>query len=170
MNQILYERRCKCKEKLVTNRSRHKKKRGVEKIHQYPSEDRYFYEDSSEIFSKTFRIKLNKNLSLTAKFLLNNFQNKYLYYAMDDIKYLLNISLEEKNYLLEIIYSPILSLHNNFSINFFDIWINEIYIDELIKSNRFLNSTDKILTQNSIITIKFLYKLPIAPKKRVALW
>jgi hypothetical protein len=30
-----------------------------------------------------------KKLSSTAKFILNSFQNKYIYYAIDDILYLL---------------------------------------------------------------------------------
>jgi hypothetical protein len=32
---------------------------------------------------------MKKELSSTAKFILNSFQNKYIYYAIDDILYLL---------------------------------------------------------------------------------
>ena len=43
--------------------------------------------------SKTFQIKYDRKLSSVAKFLLNSFQNKYLYYAIDDILYLLKSNL-----------------------------------------------------------------------------
>ena len=164
MNQILYEWRCKCKETFLVTKNSEKKKRRVEKVYRYPSPD------LDEVFSKTFLIQYKKNLSFNAKCILNSFQNKYIYYAIDDILCLSNFSLEEKDYLLEVLYSPILSLHNNFSINFFDIWINEIYIDEVSKSNRFLKSPNEVLNQNSSITLKLFYKLPIPVKKRATIW
>jgi hypothetical protein len=58
-----------------------------------------------------------KELSSTAKFILNSFQNKYIYYN-DDILYLLKSDPIERDSLLAILYSPILSLQNNFSVNF----------------------------------------------------
>lgn len=157
-----YQRRCKCKEKLLITKKRKVKKRRKEKIHQYP--------DPPGLFSKTFQIRSQKNLSLTTKSILNNFKNKYIYYAIDDILYMFNSSIEERDYLLEILYSPLLSLHNNFSINFFEIWISEIYIAQLGKSNRFLNSKHKILDQETIINLKLLYKIPIARKKQESIW
>jgi hypothetical protein len=51
-----------------------------------------------------------KELSSTAKFILNSFQNKYIYYAIDDILYLLKSDPIERDSLLAILYSPILSL------------------------------------------------------------
>lgn len=175
MDQILYEWRCKCKETLLITKKREKKKRRREKIHQYPGgllryPNSHLDEGLPEVLSKTFCIQYKKTLSLNAKCILNSFQNKYIYYAIDDILSLSNSNLEEKDYLLEVLYSPILSLHNNFSINFFDIWIHEIYIDELSKSNRFLKSPNEILTQTSIITLKLFYKLPIPVKKRATIW
>ena len=168
MDQILYEWRCKCKETLLITKNRKKKKRRREKIHQYPNP--HPDEGLPEVLSKTFCIQYKKTLSLNAKCILNSFQNKYIYYAIDDLVSLSNSNVEERDYLLEILYSPILSLHNNFSINFFDIWVHEIYIDELSKSNRFLKSSNEILTQNSIITLKLFYKLPIPVKKRATIW
>lgn len=164
MNQILYEWRCRCKETLLVTKKSEKKKRQVEKIYRYPNPD------LDEVFSKTFRIQYKKNLSFNAKCILNSFQNKYIYYAIDDILCLSSFSLEERDYLLEVLYSTILSLHNNFSINFFDIWINDIYIDEISKSNRFLKSRNEVLSQNSSITLKLFYKLPMPVKKRATIW
>jgi hypothetical protein len=56
----------------------------------------------------------------------------------------------ERDNLLAILYSPVLSLQNNFSINFFDIWIREIYINEISKVNKFLNN-DSQISNNLVI-------------------
>ena len=162
MNLILYENRCKCNEEFSIIRKRRPKSRSEGKPLQYPK--------SKEITSKTFHIKYQKKLSLTAKCILNNFQNKYIYYAIDDILYSLKAKPIERDKLLAVLYSPILSLQNNFSVNFFDIWISEVYIDEISKKNKFLKHDSKILKQSNYITIKFFYKIRVPIKKQQSLW
>jgi hypothetical protein len=162
MNRILYENRCKCNEEFSITKKRKLKTRSEGKPLQYPK--------SSEITSKTFQMKYQKNLSLTAKFILNNFQNKYIYYAIDDILYSLKSNPIERDNLLAVLYSPILSLHNNFSVNFFDIWIREVYIDEISKPNKFLKNDSETLKQFNYITIKFFYKTRVPVKKQESLW
>ena len=162
MSQILYEFRCKCKEEFSITKKRKLRTRSEGKPLQYP--------DLDEVTSKTFQIKYESKLSSIAKFLLNSFHNKYLYYAIDDILYLLKSNPKEQEDILSILYSPILSIHNNLSINFFDIWIHEIYIDEASKINRFLDQNSKNLEQFSYITIKLLYKTRIPTKKQESLW
>ena len=120
--------------------------------------------------SKTFQIKYDKKLSSVTKLILNSFQKKYLYYAIDDILYSFQSNSSERDNLLAILYSPVLSLQNNFSIDFFDIWIDEIYIQEISKVNKFLKTNSSNFQQYSYITIKFLYKMPILPKKPDSLW
>jgi hypothetical protein len=162
MNRILYENRCKCNEEFSITKKRKLKTRSEGKPLQYPK--------SSEITSKTFQIKYQKNLSLTAKFILNSFHNKYIYYAIDDILYSLKANPIERDSLLAVLYSPIISLQNNFSVNFFDIWIREVYIDEISKSNKFLNNESETLKQFNYITIKFIYKTKVPIKKQESLW
>ena len=120
--------------------------------------------------SKTFQIKYDKKLSSVAKLLLNNFQKKYFYYAIDDILYSFQSNPSERDNLLGILYSPVISLQNNFSIDFFNIWIDEIYIQEISKVNKFLKTNSSNFKQYSYITIKFLYTMPILPKKPDSLW
>ena len=165
MNQILYEMRCKCKEskeEFSITKKRKSINRSEGKPLQYPSLE--------EISSRTFQIKYEKKLSATAKFTLTSFRNKYLYYAIDDILYLLKSNPVERDNLLTLLYSPILSLHNNFSINFFDIWIHEIYINEISKVNKFLTNDVQNVEQFSYITFKLLYKTRIPIKKQESLW
>ena len=162
----LYLSRCRCKEEFSTKKKKKrksiKKKRKEARLLSYPS-----LEEST---SKTFQIKYEKKLSSIAKFALNSFRNKYLYYAIDDILYLLKSNPIDQENLLAILYSPVLSLHNNLSINFFDIWIDEIYINEILKVNKFLINDFQNMEQFSYITIKLSYKTRIPLKKLEPLW
>jgi len=162
MNRILYENRCRCNEDFSITKKRKSLIRSEGKPLQYPK--------SNEIISKTFQIQYQNKLSLTSKFILNSFQNKYIYYAIDDILYTLKSSPIERDNLLAILYSPILSLQNNFSVNFFDIWIQQIYIEEISKPNKFLEMDSQSVNEFSYITIQFFYKTRVPVKKQESLW
>jgi len=162
MNRILSENRCRCNEEFSITKKRKSTTRSEGKPLQYPK--------NTEITSQTFQIKYDKKLSSIAKTILNSFQNKYLYYAIDDILYLLKRNPIERENILAILYSSVLSLQNNFSVNFFDIWIREIYIEEISKVNKFLTKDSQPLTQSSYITIKFFYKTRVPIKKQESLW
>lgn len=128
------------------------------------------YPKLNESRFKTFQIRYEKKLSSIAKLVLNSFQNKYLYYAIDDILYSFKSNLNERDNLLGILYSPVISLQNNFSVNFFDIWIHEIYINEISQVNKFLENDSSNFEQFSYITIKLWYKTKIPIKKQDSLW
>ena len=162
MNRILYEKRCKCNEEVSLIKKRKSVTRSEGKPLQYPK--------SNEIISKSFQIKYENKLSLSAKFILNSFQNKYIYYAIDDILYFSKLSSNEKENLLAILYSPVLSLQNNYSVDFFDMWIREVYIDEVSKVNKFLSTSSQSRKQVSYITIKLFYKTKLPMKKQQSLW
>ena len=162
MNRILYDIRCKCREEIAVTKKRKTTNRSEGKPFLYPN--------SNELTSKTFQIKYEKRLSSIAKFILNSFHNKYLYYAIDDILYLLKANSIERDNLLAVLYSPVLSLHNNLSINFFDIWIHEIYINEVTKTNKFLDKDCENLDSFHYITIKLLYRTKVPIKKQESLW
>jgi hypothetical protein len=164
MNRVLYQNRCRCNEDeefFIT-----KKRKSISRSERKP----FPYPTTNEITSQTFQIRYEKKLSPIGKSILNSFQKKYIYYAIDDILYLLKANLEEQENLLAILYSPILSLQNNFSINFFDIWIHEIYIEEISNVNKFLKDNFQISNPISYITIKLFYKTRIPVKKQESLW
>lgn len=162
MNRILYGNRCRCNEEISVTKKRKVANRSEGKPLQYPK--------SNEITSKTFQIQYQNKLSLTSKLILNSFQNKYIYYAIDDIIYTLKCSPFERDNLLSVLYSPILSLQNNFSVNFFDIWIRQVYIEEVSKPNKFLKDNFETSDQITNITIQFFYKTRIPVKKQESLW
>lgn len=164
MTRILYEIRGKSKEEVSITKKRNPSTRSEGKPFLYPN--------INEITAKTFQIKYDKKLSSIAKMVLNNCHKKYLYYAIDDILYLFKSNPIERDNILSILYSPVLSLQNNLSINFFDIWIHDIYISEISKVNKFLtkNKQAQNREQVSYITIKLLYRTKIPIKKQKFLW
>ena len=74
MNRVLYENRCKCNEETSLTKKRKFTNRSEGKPFLYPTQ--------SEVTVKTFQIKYEKKLSIIAKFVLNSFQNKYLYLSL----------------------------------------------------------------------------------------
>lgn len=125
------------------------------------------YPNANRSFSKTFQIRYEKKLSSIAKLLLNSFQDKHIYYAIEDILDVFRSNPKERENLLGILYSPIISLQNNFSIHFFDIWIDEIYINEISKTNKFLSSN---IEESTYIIIKFMYTSRLPARKPDPLW
>ena len=176
MNQILYEKRCRCNEKfsIFEKRSSNNSSEGrpfpyiKRPLYEISEMDEMIYGRRRESF--TFEIKYEKELSTIAKFILSSFRKKYVYYAIDDILYLLKSNPIEQNNLLSIIYSPIVSLQNNFYSNFFEIWIDEIYINPVLKINKFIPNSSQNFEQFSYITIQFFYKRGVQVKKQEPLW
>lgn len=162
MNRILYENRCKCNEEFSITKKRKLTNRSEGKPLQYLK--------SNEVISKTFLVQYQEKLSPTAKSVLNSFNNKYIYYAIDDILYGFKLNQNERDNLLGILYSPLISLQNNFAINFFDIWIREIYLEETTKTNKFISNQFQNLEQFTYIKIKLFYKTKAQVKKQEALW
>ena len=160
--QSFYQKRCTCNDEISVTKKQKSGSRSEGKPFSYPNQN--------EITFKTFQIKYEKNSSSNAKLLLNSFHNKYLYYAIDDILYLLKSDPIEQDNLLSILYSPVLSLQNNFFIDFFDIWIHEIYITKAKKRNKFLLASHQNFESGNYITIKFLYRTKLPVKKQESLW
>merc|ERR1712071_140216 len=106
---------------------------------------------------KTFNVKSEKNLSPLAKLILQSVQFKHFYYVRDDISYLLKSNPIERDFLLQALYSIVISLQNNLSINFFDMWIYEIYINKVSAKNKFMSQTSQNLESIEYITIKLAY-------------
>ena len=120
-------------------------------------------------FLKTFQIQYKFPLSLTAHYLLLSFTNKYIYYAIDDILYLSSLSPIERDHLLDILYSPMISLQNDFSINFFDIWIDSVYLNTDSITNRFLQNSSHQISETTI-TLKLHYFTRTPIKKSESIW
>ena len=119
---------------------------------------------------KTFNVKCDKKLSSLAITILQSFKFKLYYYVMDDLLYLLKSNLDERDYLLQILNSSVIFLQNNLYVNFFDIYIYDITINEVSKFNRFVNEQSKLFKVSNTITIKLAYQIKPVPKKLETIW
>ena len=65
-----------------------------------------------------------------------------------------------------------LYLHNEFSINFFDIWIDSVYFNEDFQTNRFLKNQNTARNQTFHITLilKLHYFTRTPTKKSESIW
>ena len=119
---------------------------------------------------KTFNVKCDKELSSLAKTILKSFKFKLYYYTVDDLLYLLKSNPEERDYLLQILHSSIIFLQNNLCVNFFDIYIYDISINEISKFNRFVNQQSESFKVSNMITIKLAYQVKPVTKKLETTW
>jgi hypothetical protein len=168
----LYEERCLCGDESFFIKS--------PKSSDVSEGRRFAYPKEEERDSISFRIKYEKPLTRKAEYVLKSFKNKYIYYAIDDIITILSsdpkktLNPDEQKNLLTILYSSMLWLHNNLSINFFDIWIGEIYIHDKDKKkrNRFLENDNEHFQSLAprILTLKLYYKTRLPFKKPDPLW
>ena len=114
---------------------------------------------------KTFSVQYDKQLSPLTKTIIQSFKLKLYYYVVDDILYLLKSIPTERDYFLQLLHSSVIFLHNNYYVNFFDIYIYDININEKVKENRFIKDQSNQFKVSSIITIKLAYQvLPIRQK------
>lgn len=132
----------------------------------YPLNDKL----SNPRFLKTFHIKYQGGLSPIAKSKLSKFKNKYIYYAIDDILYFFDLKLDEKEKLQTFLYSSMISLQNDFSVNLFDIWIDSIYYNDGIRNNKFLtkNLQNHKHFTHIILKLSYIKKSPV--KKAESKW
>jgi hypothetical protein len=115
---------------------------------------------------KTFNVKSEKTLSPLAKLILQSVQFKHFYYVRDDISYLLKSNPVERDFLLQALYSTVISLQNNLSINFFDMWVYEIYINKVSTHNKFMNQKSQNIEPDEYITIKLAYGSSVSQEKK----
>jgi hypothetical protein len=115
---------------------------------------------------KTFNVKSDKKLSPLAKLILQSVQFKHFYYVRDDISYLLKSNPIERDFLLQALYSIVISLQNNLSVNFFDMWIYEIYINKVSTHNKFMDRNSQNLEPGEYITIKLAYGSSVSQEKK----
>jgi len=119
---------------------------------------------------KTFNVKCDAKLSPLAKTILSSFKFKLYYYVIDDLLYLLKSNPDERDYLLQILNSSVIFLQNNLYVNFFDIYIYDININEISKFNRFVNEQSESFKFSNTITIKLAYQVKPIPKKLETIW
>jgi len=119
---------------------------------------------------KTFSIKYDRKISKHAKIILQSFKLKVFYYVIDDILYFLKTDQNECDYLVRILHSTAIFLQNNFGVNFFDIYIYDIRVNEVPKFNRFTTNKKESLKFSNNIIIKLAYQVQPLEKNLETTW
>ena len=76
----------------------------------------------------------------------------------------------ERTFILQIIYSAVTYAENNHYANLLKVWIDNIYIKKVIKSNNFLNKKSERLENSYYIIIKFGFEYKAVPVKKNSIW
>lgn len=111
---------------------------------------------------KTYILSQNTNI------VLKRLRRRSFYKSIEIVSEIENLT--ERNNILQILYSVATYSENNHSINLLTLWIDNVYIKKIIKTNQFIGigSQDLQYTYNIIITLGFEYKAP--PMKKEPLW
>ena len=124
--------------------------------------------ENSNFQIQTFSVNYNKKISIYGKKILQSFRLKPYYYVVDDILYLLKFEPDECEYVLQILNSTVIYLQNNFNINFFDIYVYEIQIEETINNNN-NNQNNSFRNLNKII-IRLAYQFKPIEETIETIW
>ena len=80
------------------------------------------------------------------------------------------LNVFERNHLLQILYSSVAYVENNYSANLLKLWIDDIHIQKISKTNSFLDDTTNHLSFNYYIIINLGFEYKDLPMKKESLW
>jgi hypothetical protein len=89
---------------------------------------------------------------------------------VDDISHLSKANPVERDNVVAVVHSPVVSLQNDLSVHFLDVWIREICIDVTPKINEFLTDDSEVSEQLGCATIKLSCKTRVPVKKKESSW
>jgi len=129
-----------------------------------------YIESSSQNFIKmgyiTFIIKCENRISQNLKAVLKNIRKRSFYKAIQLVETI--SKLNERNWILEILYSVATYAENNHYVNLMKLWVDDISLEKSSKFNNFLNRNFQKLDDDYhiIIKLKFEYH-PFRTKKEI---
>lgn len=120
---------------------------------------------------QTFRLQLSSPLSPTLKPLLASWKDKYLWYALDDLLDVFRTQPTEQQRMLGLLAGPVIRLQNRDSIDFFKIWIQQVWMEETpVSPNRFLAADRRPSDSTTLITLELCYQESRITPKPTPLW
>ena len=112
--------------------------------------------------------KWDYQLSFNVLKVLKNIQKRSFYKSIEIISSILNVF--ERNYLLQILYSAVAYVENNYSANLLKLWIDDIHIQKVGKTNSFLYEKTNQLSCSYYIIINLGFEYKDFPVKKESLW
>lgn len=114
--------------------------------------------------SSKYNFKITQNL----KKILKSLRRCSFYKSVEILSNLSNIT--ERNAILQMIYSVVTYAENNHYANLVKVWIDNIFIKKVNKSNKFLNNESENLTDSYCIVLNLGFEYKAFPVKRESIW
>jgi hypothetical protein len=125
-------------------------------------------QNSTTIGCLSVSSKYNFKVTQNFKKILKNLRKCSFYKS---IEILSNLSDKtERTTILQIIYSVVTYAENNHYANLLKVWIDNIYIKKVVKSNKFLKRKSENLTDNYYIVLNFGFEYKAFPVKKESIW
>lgn len=125
-------------------------------------------QNSTTIGCLSVSSKYNFKVTQNFKKILKNLRKCSFYKSIEILSNLSNNT--ERTTILQIIYSVVTYVENNHYANLLKVWIDNIYIKKVIKSNKFLNKKSEILTGSYYIVLNFGFEYKAFPVKKESIW
>lgn len=125
-------------------------------------------QNSTTIGCLSVSSKYNFKVTQNFKKILKNLRKCSFYKSIEILSNLSNNT--ERTTILQIIYSVVTYVENNHYANLLKVWIDNIYIKKVIKSNKFLNKKSEILTDSYYIVLNFGFEYKAFPVKKESIW
>lgn len=116
----------------------------------------------------TIKAKYKNKITQTLQKTLKTLRKLSFYIAIDILSDLSNT--EERTAILQILYSAVTYAENNHYANLVKIWIDDIYIKNILKQNYFLNQNSQKLEDKYYIIIKLGFEYKAFPVKKELIW
>ena len=113
----------------------------------------------------TITASYNLPLSSTIKKLLKDLRKRSFYKAVEIVETI--SSIQEKNTIMQILFSSITYAENNHYANLLKLWIDDIYVEKVQNLNSFVNNNPNF-NYYFVLTLGFEYK--DLPSEKETLW
>jgi len=116
------------------------------------------------------KVNANYNYKITQnlKKVLKNLRKCSFYKSVEILSNLSNNI--ERTFILQIIYSAVTYAENNHYANLLKVWIDNIYIKKVVRSNKFLNKNPGKLENDYYIILNLGFEYKAFPVKKESIW
>jgi ribosomal protein L22 len=112
--------------------------------------------------------KYNYKITQNLKKVLKSLRKCSFYKSVEILSNLSNNI--ERTFILQIIYSAVTYAENNHYANLLKVWIDNIYIKKVVKSNKFLNEKSGKLENDYYIILNLGFEYKAFPVKKESIW
>ena len=125
-------------------------------------------QNSTVIGYLSVNAKYNYKITQNLKKILKDLHQCSFYKSIEILSNLSNNI--ERTFILQIIYSAVTYAENNHYANLLKVWVNNVYIKKVTKSNKFLKKKSENLENDYFITLNLGFEYKAFPVKKESIW